>query len=115
MTRGRIFTFLAILALSTGVLTVFMTSRAAGDKPADPKPVADRILVCWGDIDTEDRFVGLFPENFPMPARVTLLASGRLAAYHATPASAPPATSMSTTVLNGKSAAFSMPKAAPVL
>jgi len=71
MTRGRIFTFLAILALSTGVLTVFMTSRAAGDKPADPKPVADRILVCWGDIDTEDRFVGLFPENFPMPARVT--------------------------------------------
>ena len=73
MTRGRIFTFLAILALSTGVLTVFMTAHAAGDKPADPQSAGGRekILVCWGDIDTEDRFVGLFPENFPMPARVT--------------------------------------------
>lgn len=72
MTRGRIYTFLAILVLSTGVLTVFMTSRAAGDKPSDPKSAPDRpYLVCWGDVDTEDRYVGLFPENFPMPARVT--------------------------------------------
>ncbi|MSR54295.1 MAG: biotin/lipoyl-binding protein [Gemmataceae bacterium] len=73
MTRGRIFTFLAILGLSTAVLTVLMTSRAAGDKPADPKSAGDRErkLVCWGEVDTHDRFVGLFPENFPMPARVT--------------------------------------------
>ena len=48
-------------------------------------------------------------------ARATRLSAGRPAAYQATPASAPSATSMSTTVLNGKSTPFSMPNAAPVL
>lgn len=72
MTRARIFTFLAILALSTAALTFFMTAHAAGDKPDSPSSgVRERTLVCWGAVDTVDRFVGLFPENFPMPSRVT--------------------------------------------
>ena len=73
MTRARFLTFAALIALSGAGLTVLMAARAAGDKTADPPrpPEGGRRLVCLGYVDAKDKVVGLLPENFPQPSRVT--------------------------------------------
>ena len=55
------------------------------------------------------------PSTPATPMRASRSVTGTVAAYHATPPSAISATHDSTSVFIGKSTAFSMPNAAPVL
>jgi multidrug resistance efflux pump len=55
-------------------LTVLVAAQQPGDKAADSvrATTSDRTaLVCIGTVDTEDRMVGIYPNNFPQPAQVT--------------------------------------------
>lgn len=72
MTRSRFVTYASVLALSGVGLTVLMAAKAAGQRTADPtKPAGpSKRLVCLGYVDTKDKMVALYPENFPQPARV---------------------------------------------
>jgi multidrug resistance efflux pump len=62
-----------VLALSGLGLTGLMASKAAGEKTSDPQKPAGptKRLVCLGYVDTRDKMVPLYPENYPLPARVT--------------------------------------------
>jgi multidrug resistance efflux pump len=74
MNRNRIFSVVAILAVAGLGLTALMAAREVGDKSADPPAkatTAGKSLVCMAYIDTDDRVVGIFPDNFPMSSRVT--------------------------------------------
>jgi len=74
MTRNRV---VAALAL-TGLVGVGLTLLAAAgqptakpSEPAKPAPTAtDRHLVCLGYVDTENRMIGIYPDNFPQPSQV---------------------------------------------
>jgi multidrug resistance efflux pump len=73
MTRGRIFTFVALVLVSGVALSLLMAAKAAGDKAANPpdaKPVGKR-LVFFGDVTTETNgYTTIYPDNYPMPSRV---------------------------------------------
>jgi len=73
MTRSRFVTYASVLALSGLGLTVLMAAKAAGQKAADPQKPAGptKRLVCLGYVDTRDKMISLYPENYPLPARVT--------------------------------------------
>jgi multidrug resistance efflux pump len=73
MTRSRFVTCMSVLALSGLGLTGLMASKAAGEKTPDPQKPAGptKRLVCLGYVDTRDKMVPLYPENYPLPARVT--------------------------------------------
>jgi multidrug efflux pump subunit AcrA (membrane-fusion protein) len=74
MTRSRFVTYASVLTLSGLGLSVLMAAKAAGEKTGDaPKPTASgsRLLVCLGYVDSQDKVVGLLPDNFPLTARVT--------------------------------------------
>jgi multidrug resistance efflux pump len=69
MTRNRILTVAAVMVLAGGGLTVLMAAREPGDKAAAPaKPQA--ALVCLGTVDTEDKMIGIYPDNFPLSSQV---------------------------------------------
>jgi multidrug resistance efflux pump len=73
MNRARVLTGSGLLVLVGVGLTALVAARGTGDK--GPESVAakspDMRLVCVGIVDTEDRYVGIFPRNFPQPSRVT--------------------------------------------
>ena len=73
MTRSRYLTLALLIALSGTGLTVLMAARAAGDKEAAPgkEGPSGRARVCLGYVDAKDKVVGILPDNFPQPARVT--------------------------------------------
>ncbi|HKB01241.1 MAG TPA: biotin/lipoyl-binding protein [Gemmataceae bacterium] len=74
MTRSRFITYASVLTLSGLGLSVLMAAKASGEKTTDPaKPAApaNRTLVCLGYVDTQEKVVGLLPDNFPLTAQVT--------------------------------------------
>lgn len=75
MTRSRIVTALVLVGLVGVGLTLLAAARRPGDGapgPAKPAPAAaDRQLVCLGTVDTEDKMIGIYPDNFPQPSQVT--------------------------------------------
>lgn len=73
MNRTRILTVGGVLVLVGVGLTVLVAAKANGDKGSDApgaKPATDTRLVCIGEVDTADRYVAIYPENFPQPSRV---------------------------------------------
>ncbi len=74
MNRTRILTVSGVLVLVGVFLTAVVAARGVNDKPNDNDGatfVADNRLVCIGEVDTEDRYVAIYPRNFPQPSRVT--------------------------------------------
>jgi multidrug efflux pump subunit AcrA (membrane-fusion protein) len=74
MNRARILTIGGVLVLVGVGLTVLVAARGPGDKGSDGPPLkslSDNKLVCIGEVDTEDRYVAIYPKNFPQPSRVT--------------------------------------------
>jgi len=73
MTRGRIFTAIGVVILLGVGLSVLMAARGPGDKAADnaANNASGLKLVVIGEVVTDDGYVGLYPENFPQPSRVT--------------------------------------------
>ena len=74
MTRNRVVTALALVGLVGVGLTLLAAAHEPGDRPPEPaKPTAstDQQLVCLGTVDTEDKMIGIYPDNFPQPSQVT--------------------------------------------
>jgi biotin carboxyl carrier protein len=72
MTRGRIITAIGVVVLLGTGLTALMAARGPGDKPdGNAGNAPSRSLVIIGEVDTAERYVGIYPENFPQPSRVT--------------------------------------------
>lgn len=72
MTRNRVVTALALVGLLGLGVTVLVAARSPTDKAAEP-PKAEaplKLLVCLGFVDTEDKMVGIFPDNYPQPSQV---------------------------------------------
>lgn len=74
MNRARFLTISGVLVLVGVGLTALMAARGPGDKGGDSpttNSTKDTKLVCIGEVDTEDRYVAIYPRNFPQPSRVT--------------------------------------------
>jgi multidrug efflux pump subunit AcrA (membrane-fusion protein) len=74
MNRARILTISGVLVLVGVGLTALVAARGPGDKGSDSSPsksTSDNKLVCIGEVDTEERYVAIYPRNFPQPSRVT--------------------------------------------
>jgi len=73
MTRYRIVTALALVGLAGVGLTALMAAREPGDKgpPAATRAAGGKGLVCLGTVDTEDKMIAIFPDNFPQASLVT--------------------------------------------
>jgi multidrug resistance efflux pump len=72
VTRNRVLTALALVGLLGAGVTVLVAARSPTDKAADPaRPAAPlKKLVCLGHVDTEDKMIGIFPDNYPQPSQV---------------------------------------------
>jgi multidrug resistance efflux pump len=74
MTRTRVVALLVVVALCGVGLTALMAAKEAGNKEPARQPATTaggKKLVCFGFADTEDPIVRIFPDNFPMPSKVT--------------------------------------------
>ena len=73
MTRYRIVTALALVGLAGVGLTVLMAAREPRTRPGrrTPATAGGKRLVCLGTVDTEDKMIGIYPDNFPQPSQVT--------------------------------------------
>ncbi len=75
MTRNRVVAALALAGLVGLGLTLLAAAGQPGAKvpeQAKPAPAAtDRHLVCLGTVDTEDKLIGIYPDNFPQASQVT--------------------------------------------
>lgn len=75
MTRNRVVTALVLVGLVGVGLTLLAAARQPGDgAPAPARPsvsATDRQLVCLGTVDTEDKMIAIYPDNFPQPSQVT--------------------------------------------
>jgi multidrug efflux pump subunit AcrA (membrane-fusion protein) len=70
VTRTRIVMLVALLGVAGAGLTVLVAAQQPGDK-AQTTGAGDRIaLVCTGQVDTEDRMIGIYPDNYPQPSQV---------------------------------------------
>ena len=73
MTRNRVVTALVLVGLLGVGVTVLVAARSPNDKvagPAKPQAAPLKKLVCLGHVDTEDRMIGIFPDNYPQPSQV---------------------------------------------
>jgi multidrug resistance efflux pump len=73
VTRYRIVTALALVGLAGVGLTALMAAREPGDKaaPGAQRAAGGKGLVCLGTVDTEDKMIDIYPDNFPQPSQVT--------------------------------------------
>ncbi|HEX3147131.1 MAG TPA: hypothetical protein VHR66_03560 [Gemmataceae bacterium] len=73
MSRNRVVAGLAIVGIAALGLTVLMAAGDPADKnraTATPQTAAGKTLVCLGMVDTEDKMIGIYPNNFPQPSQV---------------------------------------------
>jgi multidrug efflux pump subunit AcrA (membrane-fusion protein) len=72
MSRNRVLTFVVILGIAGLGLTVLMAAGDPAEKraPATPQAAGGKTLVCLGAVDTEDKMIGIYPNNFPQPSQV---------------------------------------------
>lgn len=74
MTRNRVVAALGLLGLVGVGLTLLAAAGQPTGKSSEPTksaaPATDRHLVCLGYVDTEDRMIGIYPDNFPQPSQV---------------------------------------------
>src|SRR6516162_1921131 len=75
MTRNRVVAALALVGLVGIGLTLLAAAGQPTGKTTEPaKPAStatDRHLVCLGYVDTEERMVGIYPDNFPQASQLT--------------------------------------------
>jgi multidrug efflux pump subunit AcrA (membrane-fusion protein) len=74
MTRNRVVAAVALVGLVGVGLTLLAAAGQPTGKSTEPaKPTStatDRHLICLGYVDTEERMVGIYPDNFPQPSQV---------------------------------------------
>ena len=72
MTRNRVVTVLAVVGLLGAGVTVLVAARSPTDKATEPPRASAPLkkLVCLGFVDTEDKMIGIFPDNYPQPSQV---------------------------------------------
>ena len=74
MTRNRLATLATLAMVAVAGLTVLMAARDPADKSAESAKGSARErtnLVCIGSVDTEEKMIGIFPDNYPQPSQVT--------------------------------------------
>lgn len=73
MTRGRILTLVIFVAVTAVGLTALMAAKDVNEKPDSPAKtvVSGKKLVCLGNVETEYPGVRIFPDNWPLPSKVT--------------------------------------------